>query len=87
MSFPVPASCYATSVKTVSGTWTFPSRASRPTQLPEWTELPLAPGTPSDCAEYAPYIDLPPKRGGKSTVNRCLVVADIFGGMVSALIC
>ncbi|KAH7179170.1 uncharacterized protein B0J16DRAFT_387001 [Fusarium flagelliforme] len=78
MSFPVPASCYATSVKTVPGTWTFPSRASRPTQQTEWRELPLAPGTPSDCAAYAPYIDLPPKRGRKSVVNRCLVVANIF---------
>lgn len=40
-----------------------------------------APGTPSDRAAYAPYIDSPPKRGRKSVVNRCLVVANIFDGM------
>ncbi|WXC55913.1 hypothetical protein SNK03_001857 [Fusarium graminearum] len=76
MSFPMPASCYATSAKTVPGTWEFPSPTA--VQPPKWTETPLAPGTDSDCAAYVNWVK--PLRKG-SAVNRCFVVADIYEGM------
>ncbi|PHH89144.1 hypothetical protein CDD83_6595 [Cordyceps sp. RAO-2017] len=68
----VPPSCLATSVSTASD-WTFPSFTTTKATKP--TPLPLAPGTLSNCSEYAEYITA---RQKSSAINACNVVASFY---------